>query len=60
MKYLADRIAVMRHGKIIEINDTSKIFTSPSQEYTKKLIDAIPLADPKKEIERQGLIMKGI
>jgi ABC-type glutathione transport system ATPase component len=60
VKYLADRIAVMRHGKIIEINDTSKIFTSPSQEYTKKLIDAIPLADPKKEIERQGLIMKGI
>ena len=57
VRYLADRIAVMRHGKIVELNETSKIFSSAQEKYTKELLGAIPLADPKKEKERQNTIM---
>jgi ABC-type oligopeptide transport system ATPase subunit len=57
VRYLADRIAVMRHGKIVELNETNKIFSSAQEKYTKELLGAIPLADPKKEKERQNTIM---
>ena len=53
VRYIADRIAVMRHGKLVEMESTADIFKTPSQEYTKQLIAAVPLADPIKEKERQ-------
>jgi ABC-type oligopeptide transport system ATPase subunit len=53
VRYIADRIAVMRHGKLVEMESTADIFKTPSQEYTKQLIAAVPLADPTKEKERQ-------
>ena len=59
VRYLADRIAVMQHGKIVELNKTSKIFSSASEKYTKELLGAIPLADPKEEKKRQNTIMSG-
>ena len=55
VRYIADRIAVMNHGKLVEIKATADIFKTPSQEYTKQLITAIPLADPTKEKERQRI-----
>jgi peptide/nickel transport system ATP-binding protein len=39
---MSDRMAVMKDGKIIEVGDTEKIYNHPEQEYTKKLIDAVP------------------
>ncbi len=42
VKHMSDRLAVMNNGQIIEIGDSEKIYNYPEQEYTKKLIDAVP------------------
>lgn len=42
VKHMSDRLAVMNNGKIIEIGDSEKIYNYPEEEYTKKLIDAVP------------------
>lgn len=42
VKFMSDRMAVMKNGKIIEIDDADEIYYNPKTEYTKKLIEAIP------------------
>ncbi len=42
VKFMSDRIIVMREGKIVEAGDADEIYYRPKDEYTKKLIDAIP------------------
>lgn len=42
VKYMADQLLVMNKGKIEESGDSDSIYSKPSKEYTKKLIDAIP------------------
>lgn len=52
VKYISDRIAVMYMGKIVEINTTQQIFREPQHPYTKALLDAYPIPNPKKRNER--------
>ncbi len=40
--YMCDRIAVMKEGKIIEINEAKNLYSNPKDSYTKSLLDAIP------------------
>lgn len=42
VKFMSDRIAVMNAGKIVELDEAENIYHNPKQEYTKKLINAIP------------------
>ncbi len=42
VKHMSDRMAIMNNGQFIEIGDTEKIYNNPVQEYTKRLIDAVP------------------
>ena len=42
-RFFCDRIAVMNSGKIVEIENTAKIFQQPQHPYTKKLLSAAPL-----------------
>ena len=56
VKYLSDRIAVMRNGKILEQASSDELFAYPLHPYTKALLDAIPLPDPNKEKNRQKRI----
>jgi len=42
VRYISDRIMVMHKGKIVEEGESDEIYFSPKNEYTKKLIDAIP------------------
>ena len=42
VRYLSDRIAVMRRGEIVEIGETGAITTNPSHEYTRTLLEATP------------------
>ncbi len=42
INYLADRVAIMLNGKIVEIADTKILYENPTHSYTRQLIDAIP------------------
>lgn len=53
VRYIADRVAVMHHGKLLEMGNTETLFANPEHDYTEKLLSAIPVADPTKERERQ-------
>lgn len=52
MKSFADRVAVIRKGKIVEMAETEKLFKNPTHPYTKSLISAIPIPDPIKERDK--------
>jgi peptide/nickel transport system ATP-binding protein len=45
VRYLADRIAVMYLGRIMELADTAKMFTGPNHPYTEALLSAVPSVD---------------
>ena len=47
VRYISDRIAVMYLGRIVEMGPSETIFENPQHEYTKRLLQAIPIADPK-------------
>ncbi|MFE4772013.1 ATP-binding cassette domain-containing protein [Streptomyces sp. NPDC056713] len=43
---IADRVAVMRQGRIVETGTARKVFTTPEDPYTRRLLDAVPVPDP--------------
>jgi peptide/nickel transport system ATP-binding protein len=47
VKYISDEVAVMNKGKVVELADAISIYKSPKDEYTKKLLSAIPKGSPK-------------
>jgi ABC-type oligopeptide transport system ATPase subunit len=51
---MSDTIAVMNQGKIVETGDAEQIYTSPQNEYTKALLTAVPVADPRRQRERKA------
>ena len=50
---LAHRIAVMQNGELVEVGDRDQILKNPVQEYTKKLISAVPVPDPAEQRMRR-------
>ena len=59
VRYIADRIAVMYLGRIIELGDAETIVDNPLHIYTRALMSAIPQPDPRIERERLRIILKG-
>ncbi len=55
VEYIADRIAVMYLGRIVELTDTKGLFEQTLHPYTKALLSAIPIADIKKKRKRLPL-----
>ncbi len=41
-EYMSDRLLVMQHGEMKELNDADKVYAHPTTNYTKKMIEAIP------------------
>lgn len=55
VKYFSDRIAVMYFGKIVELATSDELFKNPFHPYTKSLLSAIPLPDPRFEKKRKRI-----
>lgn len=55
VKYISDRVGVMNKGKIVELAESKELYDYPLHAYTKSLLSAIPLPDPKSERERKRI-----
>jgi oligopeptide transport system ATP-binding protein len=54
VRHISNRIAVMHHGKIVEQGDADEVCERPRDDYTKKLLAAVPIPDPRESRERTG------
>ena len=59
IRHISTRTAVMYLGRIVESGDTNEVFENPKHPYTKALLSAVPVPDPKIERTRQRVVLQG-
>ena len=59
VKHISDRVGVMYLGTMVEMTTSEELYTNPAHPYTKALLSAIPIPDPKVEHERQRIMLSG-
>ena len=55
VEYLCHRVGVMSRGKLVELAPTAELYANPMHPYTKALLSAIPIPDPKAERNRKHM-----
>lgn len=56
VRFIADRIAVIYKGRIVELAETEELFRCPLHPYTRALLSAIPTPDPRVEREKRVIV----
>ncbi|WP_430541123.1 dipeptide ABC transporter ATP-binding protein [Sporosarcina thermotolerans] len=56
VKHISDRVAVMYAGKIVELAESEELYSNPLHPYTKSLLSAIPIPDPRVEANKKRYI----
>jgi oligopeptide transport system ATP-binding protein len=59
VKHISDRVAVMYLGKIVELATADEIHEAPAHPYTKTLLSAVPIPDPRKSKSNRRIILEG-
>jgi peptide/nickel transport system ATP-binding protein len=59
IRHIADRVAVMYLGKIVEVGAVNEVYERPSHPYTQALLSAIPIPDPQTERTRTRILLHG-
>ena len=57
VRYLADHVAVMYLGKVMEFGSVAEVFSPPYHPYTEALMSAVPIADP--DVKQERIILEG-
>ena len=59
VRHIADRIAVMYLGEIVELGRSREVYDKPLMPYTRALISAVPVPDPEVESKRERIVLTG-
>jgi oligopeptide transport system ATP-binding protein len=59
VRHISDRVGVMYLGKLVEVGAPSAIYETPGHPYTRALLSAVPIPDPKAERRRKRVILTG-
>src|SRR5204862_375925 len=59
VRHISDRVAVMYLGRVVELADRDELYAAPQHPYTKALLDAAPIPDPKVERARAPRALRG-